>query len=307
MITRCLFCKKSTQGSKSVEHIIPESIGNKQKVLPIGIVCDACNNYFSIKVENLILSDISLRNIRAFYQVPNKRNRLQSLLGEIGGTGIKVNLKIKGRKMDIQPENEKDRSRVEEHFHSKLTEDNFSPLLFAIDINPPKKEMSRFLAKMALEALAYRFLKNEDLINSLIDDPHYDLIRNYARLGTCFKEWPYHQRRIFPDDTKMRHPKTGKWVQAGFGFEIFLTPRPETYFAFLFYGMEFVINLGGPSIKGYEDWLIENNNISPAIERLGIKLVTKINNNKTEYFLEGSFDASAGKNFDAIRLRRTKT
>ncbi|MBT3070018.1 HNH endonuclease [Rhodomicrobium sp. Az07] len=32
--------------------LVPESLGNRQHVLPKGIVCDGCNNYFSRKVEN---------------------------------------------------------------------------------------------------------------------------------------------------------------------------------------------------------------------------------------------------------------
>jgi hypothetical protein len=40
--------------------------------------------------------------------------------------------------------------------------------------------MSHFLAKMALEALAFRFLHGNGGIDLLIDEPYYDLIRNYA-------------------------------------------------------------------------------------------------------------------------------
>lgn len=303
MITRCLFCKKTTLLSKSVEHIIPESIGSKKKVLPKGIICDNCNRYFATKVENPILSDISFRNIRAFHQVENKKGRLPSLLGKIAGTEIKVNFRLKGGIIDIQPENEKDREMVYEHFHRKLSNGTFTPLLFPVDINPPKKEMSRFLAKMALEALAYRYIEDEAWINMLIDNSHYDLIRNYGRFGKGFKEWPYSERRIFPVETNMRHPETNEWVQAGFGFDILLTPKPETYYIFLFYGMEFVINLGGPSIKGYEEWLKQNDNISPAIERMGIKLISRVTRGKTVYYLEGDFDARIGACFDKMHYK----
>ena len=43
----CMFCHKDSSSSKSVEHIIPESFGNKHHYLPKGYVCDKCNNYFS--------------------------------------------------------------------------------------------------------------------------------------------------------------------------------------------------------------------------------------------------------------------
>ncbi|MBO5921575.1 MAG: hypothetical protein J6Q48_04230, partial [Bacteroidaceae bacterium] len=46
---KCIFCKQESTNAKSVEHIIPETLGNKTFVLPLGMVCDQCNNYFSRK------------------------------------------------------------------------------------------------------------------------------------------------------------------------------------------------------------------------------------------------------------------
>lgn len=45
----CIFCRKG-KSFKSVEHVIPESLGNVDPVLPKGVVCDACKNYIG---ENL--------------------------------------------------------------------------------------------------------------------------------------------------------------------------------------------------------------------------------------------------------------
>jgi hypothetical protein len=52
---RCIFCKNDSSNSKSVEHIIPESLGNTTRTLPKGVVCDTCNNYFARKVEKPFL------------------------------------------------------------------------------------------------------------------------------------------------------------------------------------------------------------------------------------------------------------
>lgn len=67
----------------------------------------------------------------------------------------------------------------------------------------------------------------------------------------------------------MRHAETNEWVQAGFDYTTFMNRQYETLFVFLLYGFEFVINIGGPSIKCYKEWLIENNGVSPIIERYG--------------------------------------
>ena len=48
---RCIFCKTKSSACVSVEHIIPESLGNTQHILPRGWVCDSCNNYMATKVE----------------------------------------------------------------------------------------------------------------------------------------------------------------------------------------------------------------------------------------------------------------
>ena len=61
---KCIFCKKDSSNSKSVEHIIPESLGNKSHILPKGIVCDSCNNYFAIKIEKKVLDKPYFKNVR---------------------------------------------------------------------------------------------------------------------------------------------------------------------------------------------------------------------------------------------------
>ena len=212
---RCLFCKNPSHGSKSVEHVIPESIGSKKIVLPNGIVCDKCNNYFSIKVEAPVLAHPSFRNIRAWYQVPNKKGKYPSLKGLIAGTDIEINISLtKEGKLNLKAEKITNDPLVKKIQEGKYND--HPPLLFIIDIDPPQFEMSRFLAKMALEAYAFRFLSAGCAIDMLINEPHFDLIRDFARLGNNIKHWPYTRRVIFPKDTNMRHPTTGEWVQAGF-------------------------------------------------------------------------------------------
>ena len=40
--------------TKSEEHIIPKSLGNDELILPKGIICDKCNNYFSTNIPVLL-------------------------------------------------------------------------------------------------------------------------------------------------------------------------------------------------------------------------------------------------------------
>lgn len=132
------------------------------------------------------------------------------------------------------------------------------------------------------------FLKAPSKQDELIDEQFFDDIRNFARYGDNYPEWPYSQRRIYPEATLMRHSETNRWVQAGFGCCWFMTGRMETLFVFCFYGIEFVINLGGPSIAGFQIWLRETNGISPIVEGIGLTLLTRKENGRTVHYLGGA-------------------
>ena len=62
-IMECIFCHKDSSPSKSIEHLIPESLGNKHHVLPTGYVCDECNHYFAIKIEKGSAAEVATEKI----------------------------------------------------------------------------------------------------------------------------------------------------------------------------------------------------------------------------------------------------
>src|SRR5258706_150378 len=71
----CIFCKEPSDNSKSVEHIIPESLGNVEHVLPKGIVCDDCNNYFAIKIEKELLEMPYFKSLRYRNDIFSKKGK----------------------------------------------------------------------------------------------------------------------------------------------------------------------------------------------------------------------------------------
>lgn len=290
----CIFCKKNSDDSKSEEHIIPESLGSKRIILPKGFVCDKCNNYFSIKIEKPLLSHPSFQNIRGWYQIPSKKGKMPTVKGILVGEDIDITMKLnKNGKLNIQPEKESQRNLL-----NKELENFQKPIIFQIDINPPKEIMSRMLAKMGLEFLVYRFKAEKQTIDFITNSEHYDPIRDFARTGNNVKEWPFHSRRIFPIETKMEYPDKDNLVMFGFGYDLFMNHRKETYFIFLFYGQEFVINLGGPSIKGYKEWLAINKNINPIIERNGARVDEEIIESENVTIIRGEMDLNKGILFD---------
>ncbi len=274
---------------------MPESIGSRRRVLPRGVVCDKCNNYFARKVEQPILNHKWMRNLRAWHQVPSKKGKFPSLVGQIAGSEVQVNMRrgVDG-KLELSTERQSESAEL-----ARAIQGNFdTPLIFTIEDDIPQREMSRFLCKMALEASAEIFVNDAEALDRLVDEPFYDNIRRFARYGDELSQWPFSQRAVFPADTLMRHPETNEWVVAGFGCTIFMTRHQETFFAFLMYGVEFVINVGGPSIRGYEEWLNNHGGISPLIERLGCRLSVESKGSDRKYYLVGSFEGMKGFEFD---------
>jgi hypothetical protein len=81
---------------------MPESLGNTKYILPKGVVCDTCNNYFSNAVEAPVLNHQSFRNIRAKYMVPTKKGKFPYLYGYAFGQDIEIGLQVtKNRKVEI--------------------------------------------------------------------------------------------------------------------------------------------------------------------------------------------------------------
>lgn len=72
----CIFCKGESSASRSVEHILPESLGNTEHVLPLGVVCDGCNNYFASKIEQPLLEDPYLREQCSLAGILSKKGNL---------------------------------------------------------------------------------------------------------------------------------------------------------------------------------------------------------------------------------------
>ena len=76
----CIICNAENT-AKSIEHIVPESFGNKKYVMERSAICDDCNSKFS-KFEGKALSNSIFAMERARLGVPSKRGR--NVKGKIG-------------------------------------------------------------------------------------------------------------------------------------------------------------------------------------------------------------------------------
>jgi HNH endonuclease len=253
---RCLFCKQDSSLSRSVEHIIPESLGGLSHTLPSGVVCDRCNNYFSHSVEKPFLESEAIELLRFNEVVVSKKGRVPPVRGILSPGHFPVTLYRNLRAdpemlLDIPPE----------AVHDVLQLKSGAIILPSEAQFPSGLLVSRFLAKVALEAMAQKLVLHPDGLEYLVDEIQLDPIRNHARRGDI-QDWPVHIRRIYPSREKWTD-ESNREVQVVNEFDILTTVKNEWYFVLALFGTELVINYGGPETEGYQQWLDEHNGASP--------------------------------------------
>jgi len=110
---RCIFCKSDSAASRSVEHIIPEALGNIDHVLPRGIVCDTCNNYFARKIEGPLLESAWFRHVRSRQFNPSKRGLVPPMTGTFPGARTLADVWMDGPRLAFRHRNPKELLKLE--------------------------------------------------------------------------------------------------------------------------------------------------------------------------------------------------
>lgn len=253
----CIFCKGDSLLSRSEEHVIPQSLGNMLHKLPAGIVCDKCNQYFSIKVEKPVLDSEYFRHSRFRNAIPNKKGRIPPLEIVYGPNGEELGMyTLTSGESGIYPLNEKSAANFIRHVLVVRKGSLYIPDPLPADV----RLVSRLLAKMALEILAFRVHKCPGWEHEVIFKHELDEIRSFARFGAKQK-WPYYERRIYDEGKRWEKPNTVPY-QTLHEFDLLYTPWQELFAIIVILGVEYTINLGGPEIDGYERWLRENDHQS---------------------------------------------
>lgn len=265
----CIFCNKNTDDSMSVEHVIPESLGNVSLILEKGVVCDKCNNYFATKIEKELLS-------QPYFISTRHRNLIKSKKGHLIPDKILIPHKGIGW-VDAWFDYGEDGSCIiiftkeDAEKIKNIPEGQFDKLMMPLISEPeyPNKHMSRFLAKCALEFLILR-AGDKDFADVLLLDV-FNPIRKYARYGEGVF-WPYSQRRIYGEGDFFEDKSIENRFEILHEMDfLVMNNEPnseyefngELYLVLVIMGIEYVINIGGPEIEGYYEWLKENDYKSP--------------------------------------------
>jgi hypothetical protein len=254
---RCIFCRSDSAASRGVEHIIPEALGNIEHVLPRGVVCDACNNYFARKIEGPLLDTPWLRNVRSRHWIGNKRRRVPPMKGLVPGARMGADVWLDGSQLYFGAATEKQEAVL----YDAIVTGAARRVYIIADRMTDTHLMSRFLAKVAVEVLAQQLMPIEGWEEPLIDDPQLDPIRRFARIGDQPSSWPFSRRKIYDEEDVQREPKSA--YQVLHEYMLLYTDSCELYLVLCLFGTEFAINFAGPETSGYERWLSEHGNRSP--------------------------------------------
>lgn len=168
---KCIICDNENN-SKSIEHIVSESFGNKDYVISIGEVCDTCNARFS-GFENTALSNSVFIFERARFGIETKKGHTAK--GKLNG------ISVEGDK-DFRPGFASVRGLNKENFK------DFDPLTQEGHLVVPafdKSEVatSKLLLKTGIEAL---YKSQRKVFNSC----NFQELKDYLQTNNNI-DWPF--------------------------------------------------------------------------------------------------------------------
>ena len=255
---RCIFCKLPSEDSVSVEHIIPESLGNTKHILPKGIVCDKCNNYFASKIEQPFLQLPYFISVRHRNDIESKKGRIPLEKGVLFANTpsiINIHRGKEGQSLMLE----------DESLLSFFTESETFSIIIPINEEPPKDNIfiSKFLGKVGLELIAKIGIDVDSGIDEITDKIELDAIRNYVRYGKGVKFWQYYCRPLYNEQCTFTDETIQDRYQVLHEFKLLYTEDQQLLVIVVIFGIEYCLDLSRPTTEVYEKWLLSNNYVSP--------------------------------------------
>lgn len=262
----CIFCKQNSDSSKSIEHIIPESLGNKSHTLSVGIVCDKCNNYFATKIEKEVLEQPYFKSLRHRNIIRSKKNKLPTQSAFLIHESQRKSIEIEDSSSTSIQVVVEDQKLLELINLGKINK-----LYVPIIPFPDKKDISisRLIGKIALEALADRVKSVENWNDEFITHEGLDDLRHYVRYGKG-EFWPYKTRKVYEENSNIseKNGETEVLTQTIHEYDFLYIEKKYLHFICIILGIEYCINIGDRPLDKYEEWLKANNFESPLSDEI---------------------------------------
>jgi len=170
-VNHCIYCLKKSAPFNSEEHIIPETLGNEELILPRGYVCDRCNNGVLSRLDNFLLDFEPISFLRVIYSPYTKAGKLPKASYQ--------NISIR----KTHPRNVVLTAKDKSGWVKNLKEMDDGQTSFSINIKGKKfdpKMIGRALYKIALGMVAY------DEGAEVAFDPKFDMARAFILKGEDF-------------------------------------------------------------------------------------------------------------------------
>ena len=163
----CVYCLEDSSNATGVEHIIPESLGYKE-TLPIGCVCDKCNNYFS-DIDNSILHNRPIALKVGTEQIPGKKGKIRNQIGNKLSFSEKDHFSLESDPLIISP------GKVKESYDFTFSQDNV---------------FDRFKFARGIHKIAFNlYISHKDRRCAL--NQKFDNLRRYIRFAYKNDFWRY--------------------------------------------------------------------------------------------------------------------
>jgi len=142
---RCIYCLRTDADFTSEEHVLPESLGNEDLILPTGYVCNSCNNGILSDLDNSLVNFGPIAFLRVQFLPYTKQGKFpranfQNVVFE-RTSARHINIKAKDK--TGMPRDREDLGNGWYRFHLSFTSRGFDPRL-----------LGRSLYKVALGTLA---------------------------------------------------------------------------------------------------------------------------------------------------------
>jgi len=186
---RCIWCHRTPADSIEFDdsHVLPNCVGNdKQQVLPRGLVCKPCNNYFGLKIEPVWLRDPGFHVIAVVLGLvdPDDVERFRNAIfdqehpavGQVNRT-VSINTTLDPNRMTMD---------VSYGINGRLVTE-YRPRDLAL--------LSRAIHKLAFESLAWQTYVDPGTGLDLFDK-RFDAIRRWGREQIPFLGYRPVARRV---------------------------------------------------------------------------------------------------------------
>jgi hypothetical protein len=219
---RCIWCLKdpSSVTFSSKSHVLPRCIGNiKEQVLPKGVVCDECNEYFGRELEPRLIKEPILSTLVAILGLRDKYSQFTYQHSPLGvHRNAHMAAKVSANRITVTTQYEiEGQSNKPSEVRTIIKPKNYTQRDLAF--------LSRAVHKIAFEAVAHNLfvgtgLKNQskEMEDMDVFDPRFNVIRDWVRYGN-----PQHSvrpaLRILKLDEVRRQEQLWEWGGKMGGFQ----------------------------------------------------------------------------------------